>query len=119
MVGYSEVCFKCGFIESGARDMQSFLIALPEKACELVPRPTTYLHYGLHDFRRARFDAAAMRRDQETKVDLGIAERNAEIPTGNMPTLQNLGVTARLRHGTKGSTSHAACAAGRTSELGQ
>jgi hypothetical protein len=88
-------------IEISARNMQGFLIALPEKASELIPRPTTYVRYSPHDFRRARLDATTVRSYQETTFDLAIAERDAEIPIENVSTLQNLCVTARLSHETK------------------
>ncbi len=88
--------------------MQGLLIAFPEKACELVPRPTTYLRHGPQDFRGTGLDAAAVRRDQETQFDLVIAEGDAEVPAENVPALQNLCVTVWLSHGTKDNTSNAA-----------
>jgi len=93
------------FIKISAWYMQGFPIAFPEKACQLIPRPTTCLDYGSHDFRRAGLDAATMRSDQKAKFDLAIAERDTEVPTKNESTLQNLCVTARLGHENKGSTS--------------
>jgi hypothetical protein len=81
--------------------MQGILIALPEKTGELIPRPTTHLGYYPHDFGRAGLDAAAVGRYQETHFDLAIAERDTEIAIGNISTLKNLCVTARLSHETK------------------
>ena len=43
--------FQYGFIKSGAGDVQSFLVALPQKARELVPCPAAYLRYCAHDLR--------------------------------------------------------------------
>jgi hypothetical protein len=93
-------------IEISTRNMQGFLIAIPEKASELIPRPTTYVRYRPHDFRRAGLDATTVRSYQETTFDLAIAERDTEIPTENVSTLQNLCVTARLSQEAKDSTSN-------------
>ena len=70
--------------------MQGFLVALPQKAGELIPCPITYVRYSPHDFRRTGFDTATMRSYQKTKLDLAIAERDTEITTENVSTLQNL-----------------------------
>jgi hypothetical protein len=81
--------------------MQGVLIAGPEKAGELIPGPTTYLHNGPQDFRRAGLDATAVRRDQEAKFDLTVPEGDPKVPAGNVPMLENLRVTARFSHGIK------------------
>ena len=78
------------FIEIRARNMQLVLIALAEKARELIPRPTTYLDHGAKDFRRSGLDAAAVRRYQEAKFDLTVPERDTKVPAENVPALQNL-----------------------------
>src|SRR5438105_1523683 len=95
--------------------MQGLLVALPQEACKLIPRPTTYVRYSPHNFRGAGLDSPAMRRDQETEFDFAVAERDTEIPAGNVPTLQNFFVTARLSHGIKDNTSNTT----RTGECGR
>lgn len=50
------------FVKTSARNMQSFLITFPKKACELIPRPAACLHNGPQDLRSAGFDAAAVGR---------------------------------------------------------
>jgi hypothetical protein len=61
--GLGQHAFERGFIKTTARNMQSFLIAFPKKACELVPRPAADLHNRPQDFRSAGFDAAAVGRN--------------------------------------------------------
>src|SRR5436309_2306046 len=47
--GLGQQALQCRFIKISARYMQSLLVALPEKACELIPRPATDLCHGPHD----------------------------------------------------------------------
>ncbi len=75
------------FIEISARNMQGFLVACPKKACELIPSPPTRIRNRPHDFRGAGLDAAAVRRRQQTQVDLAIPERDAKVSTKDVPIL--------------------------------
>ena len=56
---------KHGLIEVNARDMQAFLIPLPQEPCELIPSPTAQVRNSPHDLRRPGFDPATVRRNQK------------------------------------------------------
>ena len=88
-------------VKIGARDMQSFLVSLPQETGKFIPGPIAQLGHRPHDFRSAWLDAPAVRRDHQATVNLAIPEGNAKVTAEDVAVAQNLYVIARLRQGSK------------------